>query len=53
MVFFWISMVAHVYFLLSSWQVAQYIQFNLSFLESILHRINEEEQQEIEQTIAR
>lgn len=52
MVFFWISIVAHVYFL-SSWQVAQYIQFNLSFLESILHRINEEEQQEIEQTIAR
>ncbi|KAM9030463.1 ras association domain-containing protein 6 isoform 1-T2 [Ara ararauna] len=33
--------------------VAQYIQFHLSFLESILHRINEEEQQEIQQTISR
>ncbi|KFZ60891.1 Ras association domain-containing protein 6, partial [Podiceps cristatus] len=33
--------------------VAQYIQFHLPFLESILHRINEEEQQEIQQTIAR
>ncbi|NXN58280.1 RASF6 protein, partial [Rynchops niger] len=33
--------------------VAQYIQFHLPFLESILHRINEEEEQEIEQTIAR
>ncbi|NXX23348.1 RASF6 protein, partial [Podargus strigoides] len=33
--------------------VAQYIQFHLPFLESILHRINEEEEQEIQQTIAR
>ncbi|NXW33096.1 RASF6 protein, partial [Phaetusa simplex] len=33
--------------------VAQYIQFHLPFLESILHRINEEEQQEIQQTTAR
>ncbi|KAF1402803.1 Ras association domain-containing protein 6, partial [Spheniscus humboldti] len=33
--------------------VAQYLQFHLPFLESILHRINEEEQQEIQQTIAR
>ncbi|KFP72349.1 Ras association domain-containing protein 6, partial [Apaloderma vittatum] len=33
--------------------VAQYIQFHLPFLESILHRINEEEQQEIQQTVAR
>ncbi|NXC13931.1 RASF6 protein, partial [Corythaeola cristata] len=33
--------------------VAQYIQFHLSFLESILHRINEEEEKEIQQTIAR
>ncbi|XP_035751848.1 ras association domain-containing protein 6 [Egretta garzetta] len=33
--------------------VAQYIPFHLPFLESILHRINEEEQQEIQQTIAR
>ncbi|XP_065541204.1 ras association domain-containing protein 6 [Lathamus discolor] len=33
--------------------VAQYIQFHLPFLESILHRINEEEQQEIQQTISR
>ncbi|NXY82390.1 RASF6 protein, partial [Alcedo cyanopectus] len=33
--------------------VAQYIQFHLPFLESILHRINEEEEQEIEQTMAR
>ncbi|NWX52220.1 RASF6 protein, partial [Steatornis caripensis] len=33
--------------------VAQYIQFNLPFLESILHRINEEEEQEIQQTTAR
>ncbi|NXS67080.1 RASF6 protein, partial [Pandion haliaetus] len=33
--------------------VAQYIQFHLPFLESILHRINEEEQQEIQRTIAR
>ncbi|XP_010015101.1 PREDICTED: ras association domain-containing protein 6 [Nestor notabilis] len=33
--------------------VAQYIQFHLPFLESILHRINEEEQQEIRQTVAR
>ncbi|NWS46575.1 RASF6 protein, partial [Probosciger aterrimus] len=33
--------------------VAQYIQFHLPFLELILHRINEEEQQEIQQTIAR
>ncbi|XP_054248296.1 ras association domain-containing protein 6 [Indicator indicator] len=33
--------------------VAQYLQFHLPFLESILHRINEEEQQEIQQTVAR
>ncbi|KFR12863.1 Ras association domain-containing protein 6, partial [Opisthocomus hoazin] len=33
--------------------VAQYIPFHLPFLESILHRINEEEEQEIQQTIAR
>ncbi|NWW87031.1 RASF6 protein, partial [Rhynochetos jubatus] len=33
--------------------VAQYIQFHLPFLESILHRINKEEEQEIQQTIAR
>ncbi|NXH21458.1 RASF6 protein, partial [Bucco capensis] len=33
--------------------VAQYLQFHLPFLESILHRLNEEEEQEIEQTIAR
>ncbi|NWH53252.1 RASF6 protein, partial [Fregata magnificens] len=33
--------------------VAQYIKFHLPFLESILHRINEEEEQEIQQTIAR
>ncbi|NWW44520.1 RASF6 protein, partial [Pedionomus torquatus] len=33
--------------------VAQYIQFHLPFLESILHRINEEEEQEIQQTMAR
>ncbi|NXV52041.1 RASF6 protein, partial [Uria aalge] len=33
--------------------VAQYIQFHLPFLESILHRINEEEEQEIQQTTAR
>ncbi|KAF1441056.1 Ras association domain-containing protein 6, partial [Pygoscelis antarcticus] len=33
--------------------VAQYLQFHLPFLESILHRINEEEEQEIQQTIAR
>ncbi|XP_021249703.1 ras association domain-containing protein 6 isoform X6 [Numida meleagris] len=32
--------------------VAQYIQFHLPFLESILHRINKEEEQEIQQTIA-
>ncbi|NXG01354.1 RASF6 protein, partial [Sakesphorus luctuosus] len=33
--------------------VAQYIPFHIPFLESILHRINEEEEQEIQQTIAR
>ncbi|XP_072785035.1 ras association domain-containing protein 6 isoform X1 [Taeniopygia guttata] len=33
--------------------VAQYISFHLPFLESILHRINEEEEQEIQQTTAR
>ncbi|NWU91657.1 RASF6 protein, partial [Upupa epops] len=33
--------------------VAQYLQFHLPFLESILHRINEEEEQEIQQTVAR
>ncbi|NXG77681.1 RASF6 protein, partial [Baryphthengus martii] len=33
--------------------VAQYLQFHLPFLESILQRINEEEEQEIQQTIAR
>ncbi|KAM7113039.1 ras association domain-containing protein 6 isoform 2-T9 [Ciconia maguari] len=33
--------------------VAQYLPFHLPFLESILHRINEEEEQEIQQTIAR
>ncbi|NWH94780.1 RASF6 protein, partial [Aegithalos caudatus] len=33
--------------------VAQYLSFHLPFLESILHRINEEEEQEIQQTIAR
>ncbi|NXN22184.1 RASF6 protein, partial [Nycticryphes semicollaris] len=33
--------------------VAQYIQFHLPFLESILHRLNEEEKQEIQQTTAR
>ncbi|XP_009568514.2 ras association domain-containing protein 6 [Cuculus canorus] len=33
--------------------VAQYIQFHLPFLESILHRLDEEEEQEIQQTIAR
>uniref|UniRef100_A0A8C6YXM5 Ras association domain family member 6 n=1 Tax=Nothoprocta perdicaria TaxID=30464 RepID=A0A8C6YXM5_NOTPE len=33
--------------------VAQYIQFHLPFLESILHRLNEEEEQEIQQTIAK
>ncbi|NXE12132.1 RASF6 protein, partial [Lophotis ruficrista] len=36
-----------------SGDVAQYIPFHLPFLESILHRINEEEEQEIQQTIAR
>ncbi|GAB0189490.1 ras association domain-containing protein 6 [Grus japonensis] len=39
--------------LLRKFKVAQYIQFHLPFLESILHRINEEEEQEIQQTIAR
>ncbi|XP_031452672.1 ras association domain-containing protein 6 isoform X2 [Phasianus colchicus] len=34
-------------------EVAQYIQFHLPFLESILHRINKEEEQEIQQTIAK
>ncbi|NXC65809.1 RASF6 protein, partial [Anhinga anhinga] len=33
--------------------VAQYIQFHLPFLESILHRLNQEEEDEIKQTIAR
>ncbi|XP_036238474.1 ras association domain-containing protein 6-like [Molothrus ater] len=33
--------------------VAQYISFHLPFLESILHRINEEEEREIRQTTAR
>uniref|UniRef100_A0A8C5UDM3 Ras association domain family member 6 n=1 Tax=Malurus cyaneus samueli TaxID=2593467 RepID=A0A8C5UDM3_9PASS len=33
--------------------VAQYISFHLPFLESILHRLNKEEEQEIQQTIAR
>ncbi|NXI92295.1 RASF6 protein, partial [Psophia crepitans] len=33
--------------------VAQYIPFHLPFLESILRRIDEEEQQEIQQTVAR
>ncbi|NXB08279.1 RASF6 protein, partial [Cnemophilus loriae] len=33
--------------------VAQYISFHLPFLESILRRINEEEEQEIQQTTAR
>ncbi|NWR94749.1 RASF6 protein, partial [Furnarius figulus] len=33
--------------------VAQYIPFHIPFLESILHRINEEEEQEIQQTRAR
>ncbi|NWY72337.1 RASF6 protein, partial [Erithacus rubecula] len=33
--------------------VAQYISFHLPFLESILHRINEEEKQEIQQTKSR
>ncbi|XP_009484340.2 ras association domain-containing protein 6 [Pelecanus crispus] len=33
--------------------VAQYIQFHLPFLESILRRINEEEEEEIKQTTAR
>ncbi|NXP30704.1 RASF6 protein, partial [Leiothrix lutea] len=33
--------------------VAQYISFHLPFLESILRRINEEEKQEIQQTVAR
>ncbi|KFQ32779.1 Ras association domain-containing protein 6, partial [Mesitornis unicolor] len=33
--------------------VAQYIQFHLPFLESILQRINEAEEQEIQQTVAR
>lgn len=33
--------------------VAQYIQFHLPFLESILQRIKEEEEQEIQQTIAK
>ncbi|XP_071411420.1 ras association domain-containing protein 6 isoform X2 [Pithys albifrons albifrons] len=33
--------------------VAQYIPFHIPFLESILHRINEEEEQEIQQTVAR
>ncbi|XP_064306812.1 ras association domain-containing protein 6 [Phalacrocorax carbo] len=33
--------------------VAQYIQFNLPFLESILHRLKKEEDAEIEQTTAR
>ncbi|NXE20962.1 RASF6 protein, partial [Ardeotis kori] len=36
-----------------SGDVAQYIPFHLPFLESILHRINEEEEQEIQRTIAR
>ncbi|KAM6075865.1 ras association domain-containing protein 6 isoform 1-T4 [Chlamydotis macqueenii] len=36
-----------------SGDVAQYIPFHLPFLESILCRINEEEEQEIQQTIAR
>ncbi|NWH61743.1 RASF6 protein, partial [Geococcyx californianus] len=36
-----------------SGDVAQYIQFHLPFLESILHRLNQEEEQEIQQTIAR
>lgn len=34
-------------------EVAQYIQFHLPFLESILQRIKEEEEQEIQQTIAK
>ncbi|NXM70891.1 RASF6 protein, partial [Serilophus lunatus] len=33
--------------------VAQYIPFHLPFLESILHRLYEEEEQEIQQTVAR
>ncbi|NXP16675.1 RASF6 protein, partial [Scytalopus superciliaris] len=33
--------------------VAQYIPFHITFLESILHRINEEEKEEIQQTRAR
>ncbi|NXR21937.1 RASF6 protein, partial [Cinclus mexicanus] len=33
--------------------VAQYISFHLPFLESILHRINEEEKQEIQRTKSR
>ncbi|NWS72882.1 RASF6 protein, partial [Crotophaga sulcirostris] len=36
-----------------SGDVAQYIQFHLPFLESILRRLNQEEEQEIQQTIAR
>ncbi|XP_052539210.1 ras association domain-containing protein 6 isoform X5 [Tympanuchus pallidicinctus] len=39
--------------LLRKFKVAQYIQFHLPFLESILHRINKEEEQEIQQTIAK
>ncbi|KFP72901.1 Ras association domain-containing protein 6, partial [Acanthisitta chloris] len=33
--------------------VAQYMQFHLPFLESILRRLNEEEEQEIQQTASR
>ena len=34
-------------------QVAQYINFHFSLLESILQRLNEEEKREIQRTIAK
>lgn len=34
-------------------QVAQYINFHFSLLESILQRLNEEEKKEIQRTIAK
>lgn len=35
------------------YQVAQYIRFPLPLLESILHKLNEEEEQEIQETEAK
>ena len=34
-------------------QVAQYINFDFSLLESILQRLNEEEKREIQRTVAK